>query len=140
MKSKTTMIYDLPRVTFNGFDSYHLAQWRIPDRHEATACIDKYQKLTYHKSNFSFDLIDKSWKYGTELQAVTWSYSKPEKGNRVDKNHNIYRMESAYIPVTLETAEKFERIGAAIRLLIGMPKQKRESWTGNTSLSTVLEV
>ena len=87
-------------------------------RHVASAILDDVYKLTYPASTFTVDLVADSWKYGAELQFKSYSRQPPVKVRRTDKEHDYYRLECGYLPLTLATAEALEDAAAMVRLYV----------------------
>jgi len=75
--------------------------------HLASAIVDDNVKLVYPNSIFTVDLVTNSYKYGSELQFKAYSTFPPIRKARVDKEHNYYRLECGYLPVTTKTRDFF---------------------------------
>ncbi|MCK4477997.1 hypothetical protein KAU88_05675 [Candidatus Bathyarchaeota archaeon] len=115
----------IPKVTYNGFTSFHLAKWPIPSKRVATATIDLNRKLSFKNADFCIDAIINSYRYGRELQFVTLSRVPPVVEPRTDKQHTYYRMESGYLPLDYETANLLIELGYKIHSILDREKPLR---------------
>ena len=95
--------------------------------HVSTAIVDETQKLVYPDSTFTIDAVTHSYKYGSELQFKSYTFEPPTLEQRVDKDHNIYRLECGYLPLTHETAEKLRDVADSVDSIIGYIKTTKQS-------------
>jgi hypothetical protein len=87
--------------------------------HLTTATVDDKQKLVFHDSKFAIGLVTDSWKYGSEVQFISFSRKAPKIKRRVDKDHEYYRVECGYLPATHETAELLRGVADKIDAILG---------------------
>jgi hypothetical protein len=90
--------------------------------HLATVTVNDKEKLVFHNSTFVIDFVTNSWKYGCELQFNCYSREPPTLEKRVDKEHNYFRCETAYLEGSHESAEKLRRVADQIDFIIGYNK------------------
>ena len=110
----------------NGANYYELLN--VPCTwHVSTAILNESEKLVYPETNFTIDAVTHSYKYGSELQFKSYSFKPPTLQRRVDKDHNVYRLECGYMPLTHDTAEKLRNVADLVDSIInyniiGQPK------------------
>ena len=92
--------------------------------HLTTATVNEKEKLVFYDSMFSIGLVTNSWKYGSELQFVSFSRKPPVLERRVDKEHGYYRLECGYLPGTHETAQKLRNVADQIDTIIRYDEPK----------------
>lgn len=87
--------------------------------HLTTATVNDKQKLVFHDSLFAIGLVMDSYKYGSEVQFISFSRRVPELKPRVDKEHGYYRVECGYLPASHETADQLRNVADQIDAIIG---------------------
>jgi len=87
--------------------------------HLTTATVNDKQKLVFHDSMFAIGLVTDSYKYGSEVQFISFTRKAPELKRRVDKDHEYYRVECGYLPGTHETAEMLRGVADKIDAILG---------------------
>jgi len=88
-------------------------------KHLSTATINDREKLVFHDSLFTVGLVTDSWKYGSEVQFISYTRKAPTLETRVEKDHEYYRVECGYLPGTHETAETLRNVADKIDAIIG---------------------
>lgn len=111
--------------------------------HLTTATVNDREKLVFHDSLFSIGLVTESWKYGSEVQFVSFSRKAPTLERRVDKEHEYFRVECGYLPGTHETAELLRDVANKIDSIIGYYEPvvtvgPKRTITGKTQLAEML--
>ena len=87
--------------------------------HLTTATINDKEKLVFNDSTFAIGLVTNSYKYGSEVQFISYSRRAPVLERRVDKDHEYYRLECGYLLGSHETAEKLRNVADQLDLIIG---------------------
>jgi hypothetical protein len=87
--------------------------------HLTTATVNDKEKLVFHDSIFAIGLVTDSYKYGSEVQFISYSRKAPELKRRVDKDHGYYRLECGYLEASHETAQSLRRAADIIDAVIG---------------------
>ncbi len=114
--------------------------------HLTTATVNDKEKLVFQDSKFAIGLVTDSWKYGSEVQFISFTRKAPQLKRRVDKDHEYYRVECGYLPATHETAEMLRGVADKIDAIMGFsyyvhtepPRKPKRLITGKTDLSELL--
>ena len=111
--------------------------------HLTTATVNDKEKLVFHDSLFSIGLVTESWKYGSELQFVSFSRKAPTLERRVDKEHEYFRVECGYLPGNHATAEVLRDVADKIDSIVGYSEPlvhcgPRKVITGKTPIAEML--
>ena len=86
--------------------------------HLTTATVNDKEKLVFPDSTFTIGLVTNSYKYGSEVQFISYSRKAPELKRRVDKEHGYYRLECGYLPGTHETADLLRHVANQIDAIL----------------------
>jgi hypothetical protein len=114
--------------------------------HLTMATVDAKTKLVFKDSLFSIGLVTDSWKYGSEVQFISFTRGQPKLRRRVDKDHEYFRVEAGYLPGTHETAEALRRCATLIDAILGFSyhvhpvgaEKSKRVITGKTKLEEML--
>jgi hypothetical protein len=87
--------------------------------HLSSCVYSDTKKYTLTESTFSIQAVTDSWKYGAELQFVSWSRKPPILERRSKDNSEYYRFEAGYMPLTHETAQQLRKVADNIDAIIG---------------------
>jgi hypothetical protein len=82
--------------------------------HLSSCVFNESEKYVLPDSTFSIQAVTNSWKYGEELQFVSWSRKPPVLEKRAKDDSLYYRFEAGYMPLTHESADQLRRVADQI--------------------------
>jgi hypothetical protein len=111
--------------------------------HLSSCVFNDTEKYVLPNSTFSIQAVTHSWKYGEELQFVSWSRDQPVIRKRAKDDSDYYRFEAGYMPLTHDTAEQLRRCADLIDAIIcyepvSVYVEPRRSLTGESNLAEIL--
>jgi len=86
--------------------------------HLSSCIFNSTHKYTLADSTFSIQAVTDSYKYGSELQFVSWSRQPPILERRSKDNSGYYRFEAGYMPLTHESAQQLRDVADMIDTLL----------------------
>ena len=86
--------------------------------HRSSCVFNDREKFTLPDSTFSIQAVTHSWKYGSELQFVSWSRKPPVLEKRAKDDSAFYRFEAGYMPLSHETADLLRDVANQIDALL----------------------
>jgi hypothetical protein len=86
--------------------------------HLCSCVFNDTQKYVLDDATFSIQAVTHSWKYGEELQFVSWSKNAPVIHKRAKDDSGYYRFECGYLPLTHETADMLRRVANQIDAIL----------------------
>lgn len=86
--------------------------------HLSSCVFNETHKYIMPESTFSIQAVTDSYKYGQELQFVSWSRERPILERRAKDDSRYYRFEAGYMPLTHETANKLRDVADMIDTLL----------------------
>ena len=113
------MLVSVPQAKIRNGAYYYDLLVQPTTSHLTTATVNDKEKLVFPDSTFAIGLVTDSYKYGSEVQFISYSRKAPELKRRVDKDHEYYRLECGYLPGTHETAQKLRDVADQIDAIVG---------------------
>jgi len=86
--------------------------------HLSSCIFNRSYKYTLPDSTFSIQAVTDSYKYGCELQFVSWSRQPPILERRSKGDSVYYRFEAGYMPLTHESAQQLRAVADMIDTLL----------------------
>lgn len=99
--------------------AYYYDLLNSPGTTHLSSCVfNDTQKYVLPNSTFSIQAVTNSWKYGEELQFVSWSCKPPVLEKRAKDDSLYYRFEAGYMPLSHETADLLRCVAEKIDKIV----------------------
>jgi hypothetical protein len=110
--------------------------------HLCSCVFNDTQKYVLDNATFSIQAVTHSWKYGEELQFVSWSRTPPVIHKRAKDDSGYYRFEAGYLPLSHESADMLRNVANKIEAILSYCEPtvtvNRKVISGNSGLAELL--